>query len=305
MLKAFLFCVGFLPSFLQKPLRRLCGASIGPGAVIRPFSFILTPHLHMGDGARIGPFVFAKVRKLTLGRQTVIEPLVLINCTYGPRSELKIGKMSRVHSFSVLEPSEGIFIGDQVALGGQCLIFCHASWSNYLKGATYSTGPVHIEDEVWIAWRAMIVAGTHIGARATVGAHTLVSGKIPPNSLYLGVPGRMVLDQVWKDLSLEDKRRRLLEICDSFHAEKEVPVERRIRFCELGRDNPQDIAANEDALIYSFSTIDSGVRERIQRGPKTALVDLERQQVEGGSPLVRLFLTHLASYGVRLEDPTR
>tara|TARA_B110000977_G_C11059763_1_gene485491 strand:- start:1000 stop:1548 length:549 start_codon:yes stop_codon:yes gene_type:complete len=51
---------------------------------------------------------------------------------------------------------------------------------------------VVIEDDVWIGARAIILSGTHIGKGSIVGAGTVVSSKIPPYSIVMGNPGRVI-----------------------------------------------------------------------------------------------------------------
>jgi acetyltransferase-like isoleucine patch superfamily enzyme len=49
-----------------------------------------------------------------------------------------------------------------------------------------------IEDDVWIAANVVILTGSHIGQGAVIGANSVVSGKIPPYSIVLGNPGRII-----------------------------------------------------------------------------------------------------------------
>ena len=52
----------------------------------------------------------------------------------------------------------------------------------------------HVEDDVLIGIGAIVLSGAHIGHDCIVGAGTLVTGRsvIPPRSMVLGVPGRVV-----------------------------------------------------------------------------------------------------------------
>ncbi|MEO5718662.1 MAG: gamma carbonic anhydrase family protein [Chthoniobacterales bacterium] len=51
-----------------------------------------------------------------------------------------------------------------------------------------------IGDEVLIGMGAIVLDGAEIGARSIIGARTLVTAgmKVPPGSLVLGAPGRVV-----------------------------------------------------------------------------------------------------------------
>jgi maltose O-acetyltransferase len=51
---------------------------------------------------------------------------------------------------------------------------------------------VVIEDNVWIGARAIILSGAHIGEGSVIAAGAVVSRKIPPYSIVVGNPGRVV-----------------------------------------------------------------------------------------------------------------
>ena len=46
--------------------------------------------------------------------------------------------------------------------------------------------PIVIEDDVWIGFNSIVLKGSRIGARSVVAAGSLVTGDIPPDSLYIG-----------------------------------------------------------------------------------------------------------------------
>jgi maltose O-acetyltransferase len=52
--------------------------------------------------------------------------------------------------------------------------------------------PVMIEDHAWIGARAIILPGVTIGRGSTVGAGAVVSKSIPPYSVAVGNPARVV-----------------------------------------------------------------------------------------------------------------
>lgn len=59
---------------------------------------------------------------------------------------------------------------------------------NY-NGKSYS---IVIEDDVWIGANAVLVSGAHVGRGSVIGAGALISGFIPPYSVVIGNPGRVV-----------------------------------------------------------------------------------------------------------------
>ena len=60
-----------------------------------------------------------------------------------------------------------------------------------LEGLEY-THPVHIGDNVWICTGALILPGVTIGAGSIIGAGSVVTKDIPPHSLAVGNPCRVI-----------------------------------------------------------------------------------------------------------------
>jgi acetyltransferase-like isoleucine patch superfamily enzyme len=275
---------------------------MGPGARIGPLVAIKAKTFVMGPDARIGALCRFKVREVTIGRDGRFDPMVLVNCDFGPRSKLEVGRAARVFSFSILEPSEGIYIGDQTGLGGQCLVFCHGSWPNYFEGAPYSRGPVRLEDRVWIPWRVMILPNAVIGSGAVIGAHSMVRGRVPPGALYSGVPARLVLEEVWTAIDdPAEKERRLQEAIESFHAFHEGELRPSIRIVPLSELGQAPDFAHE-TVAYAFQAPEAESVQAALAHPRTVVMDLAGLNVLG-SPgrCTRLLSDHLATFGVRLS----
>jgi acetyltransferase-like isoleucine patch superfamily enzyme len=52
--------------------------------------------------------------------------------------------------------------------------------------------PITIEDDVWIGGRVNVVAGITIGRGSVIGAGAVVTKDVPPYSIAVGVPARVV-----------------------------------------------------------------------------------------------------------------
>ena len=95
---------------------------------------------------------------------------------------------------------EGITIGDFASLGAMTFVADNEGHANYNPGrpiwevpaAPRDIAPVVIEDNVQIGRECMILKGVRIGARSIIGARSVVRGDVPPDSVVMGNPARVV-----------------------------------------------------------------------------------------------------------------
>jgi maltose O-acetyltransferase len=59
-------------------------------------------------------------------------------------------------------------------------------------GAVCTSAPIVVEDDVWIGAGVIVLPGVIIGARSVIGAGSVVNRSIPPDSLAVGNPCRVV-----------------------------------------------------------------------------------------------------------------
>lgn len=100
----------------------------------------------------------------------------------------------------VISSKSSIAIGSNVKVGGNVRIFDHdfhaLEWENRRgveNRAAIRTKPVVIDDDVFIGTNAIILKGSHIGARSIVAAGSVVFGlNVPADSLVKGNPAVVV-----------------------------------------------------------------------------------------------------------------
>ena len=123
--------------------------------------------------------------------------------------EITIGDYVFFNSRTHISAINKIYIGNAVLLGSDVFISDnnHGSSSSIeeLKVAPQkrklsSKGPVIIEDNVWIGDKAVILGGVTIGFGAVIGACSVVTKSIPPFSIAVGNPARII-----KQMSEEEK----------------------------------------------------------------------------------------------------
>jgi carbonic anhydrase/acetyltransferase-like protein (isoleucine patch superfamily) len=113
---------------------------------------------------------------VTLGRRASIWPFVVLR---GDTERIVIGDESNVQDGTVVHADAGkpTIVGRRVGIGHRAII--HGSI---------------IEDDCLIGMGAVLLNGVHVGTGSIVGAGAVCPEgmRIPPRSLVLGVPGRVV-----------------------------------------------------------------------------------------------------------------
>lgn len=86
-----------------------------------------------------------------------------------------------------------ITIGDYAEIGDRCIISAHSRGSLPLRDKYPRTvEPVKIGRGAWIAPGCIIIQGVEIGENSVIGTGAVVTKSIPPNSLAVGVPAKVV-----------------------------------------------------------------------------------------------------------------
>ena len=145
-------------------------------------------------------FLFASLRDKTL---EWVRMYLLSRVKY--RGNLRIGKNSMWNEGCWINARGGIEIGSNVMIGPHCII---QSQNHVFEDVTkpislqgYVRMPVTIEDDCWIGAQVIILPGVHIGRGSVVGAGSVVTKNIPPYSVAVGNPARVIrsrLDNVTK-----------------------------------------------------------------------------------------------------------
>jgi len=100
-----------------------------------------------------------------------------------------------------------ISIGDDCGFGPECLILAHdAQMDEYLDAARL--GRVVVHPSCHIGARTTILAGVEIGPRTVVGANSVVSRSLPPDTVCAGNPATVVCSL---EEYLEKHRQRLAQ----------------------------------------------------------------------------------------------
>lgn len=105
---------------------------------------------------------------------------------------LHFGKRVFVNSGCKFQDQGGIFIGDDVLVGHNCVIATLNHVEDPEQRASMTAAPVRIGNKVWIGANVTILQGVTIGEGAILAAGAVVTKDVPPRAVVGGVPARIL-----------------------------------------------------------------------------------------------------------------
>lgn len=124
----------------------------------------------------------------------VNHPVIL--ATLNPGARLIIGERFAMSGGSICV-AEKVTIGNGVAIGANSTIVdtdFHplSPGQRTLHPQDGETGPVAVEDDVFIGTNCLILKGVTIGRGSVVGANSVVAKSVPPGVIVAGNPARVI-----------------------------------------------------------------------------------------------------------------
>jgi len=152
--------------------------------------------------------------KIGVGLTTGVNVRLDAFATYGSPPVLHIGREVQINDSVHIGAIDNVVIGDYTLIASRVFISDHnhgnyqtqdvASAPNIPPAKRpLSSKPVHIGCNVWLGEQVCILPGVTVGDGAIVGAHSVVTHDIPPNSIAAGNPARVIrvfnpLTQTWQ-----------------------------------------------------------------------------------------------------------
>jgi acetyltransferase-like isoleucine patch superfamily enzyme len=132
--------------------------------------------------------------RLTVGAEAIFEPGVWLTSDTG---RIAIGSGTFLNLGVMVAAVERVEIGDHCMLANGCMVtdgnhrFDDPERPVPWQG--FSTkGPTVLEDNVWLGANVVVTSGVRIGQRSVVGANSVVVADLPPFSIAVGAPARVV-----------------------------------------------------------------------------------------------------------------
>jgi acetyltransferase-like isoleucine patch superfamily enzyme len=306
--------------------------SIGPGAAV------VGDDVEIADGVSIGLLAVVQGRRIAIGRHSKIGTMSYVSCErieigedawiaeqvyvggpQLPESLFQLGSRTIVLQQANINATKPVIIGDDTGIGGHCLIFTHGAWLNVLDGYPADYKPVTIGKSVWLPWRVFVMPGTTIGDGSVIGANSLVSGTIPPCSLALGTPAKVVRQAPdWPKVPGPAQQAELVATMvaefDRFATYKGVTVREepprrvysrgaaryRLLWLHAGSDAAESAQADTGDTVLAEVPLDDAIRATLRERGVYWLDLAGRMRSCEGSPLTEELALFIRRYGIRL-----
>jgi acetyltransferase-like isoleucine patch superfamily enzyme len=110
---------------------------------------------------------------------------------------LKIKKGAHIEQFFHVGACEYVEIGENVLIAGRVYISDHNHRFSdvdkpILAQGIESGGKVIIEENAWLGEGCVVLPGVTIGKNAIIGSNAVVTKNIPPYSIAVGIPARVI-----------------------------------------------------------------------------------------------------------------
>ena len=167
---------------------------------------IITPDVKLGKNVQI--YNFVNLYGCEIGDETRIGTFVEI------QKNARIGKHCKISSHTFI--CEGVFIEDEVFVGHGVMFindsFPRATADGRLQTeADWAVEPITVKKGASIGSNATILAKVTIGERAIIGAGSVVTRDVPPDTIVAGNPARVmrkIQEGRWKREAKDRREKR-------------------------------------------------------------------------------------------------
>jgi acetyltransferase-like isoleucine patch superfamily enzyme len=140
--------------------------------------------------------------RLRIGSGTLLEPDVWITAPAPGR--IHIGSGTFLNLGVMVAAMELVEIGDHCMFANGCFITdADHRFDDPDRPITWqgfrSKGPTRVGDNVWCGTNVVITSGVTVGERCVIGANSVVNRDLPPFSIAVGAPARVIKQITYGD----------------------------------------------------------------------------------------------------------
>lgn len=156
--------------------------------------------LYLRRCTRVGLFtrVYGRPRVVNRGNLIIGERVRIWSTTARtefavfPGGTLEIGDRCSINYGTSIAATGLVRIGEDCMLGAHSMILDNDFHEIERRDVMPAPRPVVLENNVWLGNRALILPGVTIGRDSVIGAGSVVMTNVPPRSVVLGNPARVV-----------------------------------------------------------------------------------------------------------------
>jgi acetyltransferase-like isoleucine patch superfamily enzyme len=169
--------------YFKNAKNKLIFGHYGKNVYIHPGAKIVRPQfVSIGDNVRIGKNTDIYVHPKRRDSKECI---------------LKIGDSVHIGNYNIIGVRKSVVLEENALLGPRVIIVDHSHHYENVEipvklQATTEGGAVRIESDCWIGANVFILPNVTIGRHSVVGANSVVNVDIPPYSVAVGAPARVI-----------------------------------------------------------------------------------------------------------------
>lgn len=132
--------------------------------------------------------------KIIIDDYVVLDKGVTLLPMYG---HISIGAHTKISPYTIIHgPGKGVNIGKNGLIAGHCLFISANHNFNRtdipITEQKENSKGITLEDDVWVGAGCRILDGVTIGEGSIIGAGSVVNKSIPPYSIAVGVPAKVI-----------------------------------------------------------------------------------------------------------------
>ena len=280
-------------------------------------AMVMGRHIRIGRFSSVGTMSYLACERIAIGEDARIREQVFVGGPQLPESSFTLGNRTIILQMTSINPTKPVTIGDDTGIGGHCLIFTHGAWLNALDGYPVTYEPVTLGSSVWLPWRVFVMPGTTIGDGSVIGANSLVQGAIPPGSLAVGSPAKVIRSAPdFPRVPTAEARAALVTTMitefERYATYERATVEVRgdVRTITMPgtsswrliwrRSPGTAVAAARGDTVFTEVALSEVERSTLRASGAFWLDVAGRSRSRDGSPLTEELATFIARYGIRL-----
>ncbi|MBE0584512.1 MAG: acyltransferase [Desulfofustis sp.] len=136
-------------------------------------------------------------RAIEIGDGAILSTNVMLSCKDGT---ITIGRGVGINAQSIIQSTNNnpVVIGDDCVIGQRCLVIGGGSYDIDQPGTLIRSQPIRadggvvVANNVWLGANVTVLGGVNVGEGSVAAAASVITKSVPPYSVCMGVPARVV-----------------------------------------------------------------------------------------------------------------